>query len=202
MGNVNGLLHERMDLKFGSNGTLLHQWQQIQENLPNDYWFGDGIKSDQIAVQGSVYDENPYRDSCGRHQLKGTGRKSSEWNIVNDVFRGTLFEHICQITQAYKMRVMRLYPKCMYSVHIDKSPRFHIVINTNPGCFFLWPDRNELLHMPADGHVYYTNTCPRHTFCNSGDEYRDHIVFQSDRLMEDYEGTWERLPKDTPRGVL
>ena len=34
MGNVNGLLHERMDLKFGSNGTLLHQWQQIQQELP------------------------------------------------------------------------------------------------------------------------------------------------------------------------
>jgi len=201
---MNELLHSILDWPRYDMRLLTAHWQQVQQKLTADHWYsGDtATHQNQIAVQGSVYDENPYTDSCGRHRLKGTGRKSSEWNIVNELFRGTLIEELAHYTDAYKMRIMRLYPHSMYSVHIDKSPRFHIALNTNPGCFFLWPDRKEILHIPADGNIYYTNTCPRHTYCNSGEEYRDHIVFQSDKLMAQFEGTWERLPRETPRGVL
>ena len=97
---------------------------------------------------------------------------------------------------------MRLYPKSMYSVHIDKSPRFHIVITPTQVVSFYGPTgMNYYTCQQTDTYTIPT-LVHDHTFCNSGDHYRDHIVFQSDRLMEDYKGTWERLPKDTPRGVL
>ena len=201
MGNVNHLLYEQIDIDIDIE-KLIHQWQDLHTKLRAYHWYGyESRHSSQVAVQSGPLDKNEYTDSCGKQQLKNTGYKSSDWNKVNTLFKDTLFEVLCDELECYKMRVMRLWPKSMYSVHIDKSPRFHIVLSTNPGCFMMWPDASTHIHMPKSS-VWYTNTCPRHTACNSGDVYRDHIVFCSDKLLKDYAGTYERLPKDTPRGVL
>ena len=201
MENVNHLLYEKIKLDIDLN-RLMSDWINISPSLRAYHWHGyENRHSSQVAVQSGPLDTNEYTSSCGRQQLKDTGYKSSDWNVVNELFRGTEFERLCNEYECYKMRVMRLWPKSMYSVHIDKSPRFHVVLSTNPGAFMMWPDSNTHIHMPRHS-AWYTNTCPRHTACNSGDVYRDHIVFCSDKLLAPYEGTYERLPKDTPRGVL
>lgn len=199
--HINRLLHEQINLKIDL-AKLTSQWKDLEHRLRAYHWFGYESKhSSQVAVQSGPLDTNEYTSSCGRQQLKDTPYKSSDWNVVNALFKDTEFEKLCNEYDCYKMRVMRLWPKSMYSVHIDKSPRFHIVLRTNPGAFMFWPDWRSHLHMPQST-AWYTNTCPRHTACNSGEEYRDHIVFCSDKLLASYEGTYERLPKDTPRGVL
>ena len=201
MENVNKLLYKQIKPKIDFY-KLSTQWLDLTKRLRAYHWFGyENRHSSQVAVQSGPLDTNGYTSSCGKQQLQNTGYKSSDWNVVNELFKGTEFERICDEFQCYKMRVMRLWPKSMYSVHIDKSPRFHIVLNSNPGCFMMWPDSNTHVHMPRFT-AWYTNTCPRHTACNSGEVYRDHIVFCSDLLLEPYKGTYERLPKDTPRGVL
>ena len=201
MENVNKLLYKQIKPKIDFY-KISTQWLDLTKRLRAYHWFGyENRHSSQVAVQSGPLDTNGYTSSCGKQQLQNTGYKSSDWNVVNELFKGTEFERICDEFQCYKMRVMRLWPKSMYSVHIDKSPRFHIVLNSNPGCFMMWPDSNTHVHMPRFT-AWYTNTCPRHTACNSGEVYRDHIVFCSDLLLEPYKGTYERLPKDTPRGVL
>ena len=201
MENINKLLYKQIKPKVNFH-KLSTQWLDLSPRLLAYHWFGyENRHSSQVAVQSGPLDTNVYTSSCGKQQLQNTGYKSSDWNVVNQLFKGTEFERICDEFQCYKMRVMRLWPKSMYSVHIDKSPRFHIVLSSNPGCFMMWPDSNTHVHMPRNT-AWYTNTCPRHTACNSGEEYRDHIVFCSDLLLKPYKGTYERLPKDTPRGVL
>ena len=198
---MNTILYEKLDIKFNFN-RLWSDWRTINDRLRAYHWFGyESRHSSQVAVQSGPLDTNEYTSSCGRQQLKDTGYKSKDWNVVNPLFKDTEFESLCERFECYKMRVMRLWPKSMYSVHIDKSPRFHIALETNPGAFMLWPDSNTHIHMPRHT-AWYTNTCPRHTACNSGDVYRDHIVFCSDKLLKPFEGTYERLPKNTPRGIL
>ena len=208
---MNTILHEELDIDF-DHTQLQQDWSNIKNKLLAYHWYGyENRHSSQVAVQSGPLDTNQYTSSCGKQQLQGTGYKSRDWNVVNDLFLGSAFEKLCNEYECYKMRVMRLWPKSMYSVHIDKSPRFHIALDTNPGAFMLWPDAptgadlhkglGTVLHIPEKT-IYYTNTCPRHTACNSGDTYRDHIVFCSDKLLKSYEGTYNRLPKDTPRGVL
>ena len=181
MENVNHLLYEKIKLDIDLN-RLMSDWINISPSLRAYHWHGyENRHSSQVAVQSGPLDTNEYTSSCGRQQLKDTGYKSSDWNVVNELFRGTEFERLCNEYECYKMRVMRLWPKSMYSVHIDKSPRFHVVLSTNPGAFMMWPDSNTHIHMPRLS-AWYTNTCPRHTACNSGDVYRDPNVLRSDKM--------------------
>lgn len=52
--------------------------------------------------------------------------------------------------------------------------RLHIALETNPKCFFEWPDFR--LHCPADGSAWYLRVDIPHRACNGGESDRYHII--------------------------
>lgn len=95
----------------------------------------------------------------------------------NKVFSGGYLEKIYKsIPNIGRMRIMIMDgPKC-YTVHKDFTKRYHIAVNTNKKCFFVFPDHNELLHIPSDGNLYLVDTINTHTFINGSRDRRIHIV--------------------------
>jgi hypothetical protein len=83
----------------------------------------------------------------------------------------------------YRTRIMKLNPKECYSVHKDRTPRVHLVIETDPKCLFLL--ENKAFHIPADGHAYYIDTTKEHTALNGTLDFeRIHIVGCTDKEPE------------------
>ncbi len=75
----------------------------------------------------------------------------------------------------YRTRIMKLNSKVVYSMHTDRSSRVHLPVITNPNCMMIIND--NLFHMPATGHAYFTQTVLPHTALNANmDFHRIHIV--------------------------
>ena len=62
---------------------------------------------------------------------------------------------------------------------------FDFIVEVN---LFLFPEQyhRHVVHLPADGSVYYTDTSVPHTFLNGGTKDRYHIVLSStlDQLIQ------------------
>lgn len=83
----------------------------------------------------------------------------------------------------YRTRIMKLWPRECYSVHKDRTPRVHLVTQTDPRCLFLL--ENKAFHIPADGRAYYIDTTKEHTALNGTlDVERIHIVGCTDEEPE------------------
>ena len=93
-------------------------------------------------------------------------------------FRGTYFEEAYQeLNKRFTIGRMRVLSKPIYncnSWHRDPEPRLHIPIISNPGSLFIV--NHHVTHFPADGSVYFTDTCGYHTALNGGESRRVHIV--------------------------
>lgn len=111
-------------------------------------------------------------------------RQPEEFTTWNSALSGTYFEYIYQRVQDYssspigRVRLMRRAPRTCYSLHFDESPRLHLAITTNPGCYFVFPP-DSALQIPADGHVYFFDATREHTALNSGNADRVHLVFDT-----------------------
>jgi hypothetical protein len=96
-------------------------------------------------------------------------------------FKGTYFHEIYLRLQKNtqgkigRVRVMLLPPKACYSIHQDPTVRYHLVLTTNPQAFLIFPERG-LIHIPADGNIYWVDTRLAHTAMNGGDDDRFHLV--------------------------
>ncbi len=102
-----------------------------------------------------------------------------DFNLINPALHGSYLEHVIKSMPftAVRTRLMRLSPKHCYSVHVDRTPRYHIALHTNPHARFIFTKENRVYQIPADGNVYYANTVLEHTAMNGGTEDRIHLVF-------------------------
>ncbi len=80
-----------------------------------------------------------------------------------------------------RFRLMWVHPKNCYKFHRDKNEpeRFHLALETNPYCFFLYEDSMndfKVCHIPPDGHLYSFNAGRAHTFLNAGSATRLHLL--------------------------
>ena len=59
--------------------------------------------------------------------------------------------------------------------------KFHLPIITNPSNLFIFPEQRHrvIMHLPADGTIYYVDTSESHTFINGSKTDRYHMVFTS-----------------------
>jgi hypothetical protein len=83
--------------------------------------------------------------------------------------------------KAGRIRFMRCMPKTGLSYHKDENNRYHLVIQTNPGAFFIGAveGKEEIahcFHIPRDNHFYKVTTVNSHTIYNAGNEPRIHLV--------------------------
>lgn len=76
-----------------------------------------------------------------------------------------------------RMRLMCLSPKTCLTIHQDTGPRFHFAIKTNPSALLLFPNQQEMVHIPADGFLYQMNAATMHSAMNADPQKeRWHLV--------------------------
>ena len=135
------------------------------------------LKHNQISVTARPGALEPLIDGIG---WLPEGASESDYSIVTEPFIGTEFERILgSLPFAYgRTRLMRLRPKTCLSVHADPSPRYHLALITNPGCYIIGVsgDKGNFHHIPADGKLYEMDAHRTHTALNSGGEDRIHLV--------------------------
>lgn len=153
-------------------------------------WWNQGKQGHQaqFAIQCREGSDNPYYESCGpqpmlNKEYEGYTLTEGSYNIINDLFKDTYFEQIIHMFpfEVCRVRFVRLSSKACYRFHRDMTYKFHIPIVTNPSNMMIWPEQSNrhIVHMPADGHIYFTETAISHTALNGGPDYRYHIVVSS-----------------------
>jgi hypothetical protein len=63
-----------------------------------------------------------------------------------------------------------------YSIHKDDNPRLHIALKTTKQARFIFTTPPEIIHIPADGHVWWVDTRNEHTAINGSLESRVHLL--------------------------
>ena len=158
---------------------LTWEWMNLKPVLPDHVWHvSKGDHGRQTMLQYSAECADISIDGCG--SFRGTQRLESDYNIFNSFYESTIFETIINDLNVVRSRFMVMSEHRTYSIHQDKSPRYHVALETNPDAYFLFPSTDgsktaNLYHVPADGHVYWVDTTMSHTFVNAGPD-RTHLV--------------------------
>ena len=161
---------------------LTWEWMNLKPVLPDHVWhISKGDHGRQTMLQYSEECVDISTDGCG--SFKSTKRLESDYNILNSFYESTIFDTIINDLNVVRSRFMVMSEHRTYSIHQDKSPRYHVALETNPDAYFLFPSTDgsrtaNLYHVPADGHVYWVNTTMPHTFINAGPD-RTHLVMVS-----------------------
>lgn len=146
---------------------------------------------------GEPFGEREVRpDSKFTTYRKSTVKNDPAYNPVMDERRYTRRKDICtgywnEVLDTFKAPVTRtrfayMAPGHRIKPHIDYnttySIRVHIPILTNESCIMGVKDREgeHVMHMPADGGVYFLNTGLSHWAENNGDTGRVHLVISLD----------------------
>ena len=167
------MLVERTDWSYDLDKCLL-QWEMIKSSLGDVLWGDTEGFRDQTSLQRSnKFVNNPYQDGVG--SIIRTNNVTSDFVILNEGYEDTIFADVIRDTRGVRTRKMIKQMHTTYSVHYDKTPRYHMALITNPDAYFIFPTLNEIIHIPADGFVYEVDTTIPHSFVNCGED-RTHLV--------------------------
>jgi hypothetical protein len=100
---------------------------------------------------------------------------SGEYQI-KDELKGTplgdLLESLGDIGEA---RLLKLESGETYTAHTDPDDRLHLVIETNPYCYIINLDDQQMYHFPVDGKLILMDTGVTHVAVNFGGRPRIHL---------------------------
>ena len=154
--------------------SLLVTLEQVQTRLWSDMWERSGDGSTQPCLQKNPKSSlDPYTDGAGT--FRDTDKVETDYTMLNEVYGGTIFDRVIRDVNGVRARLMTKKMHSTYSVHSDKTPRYHLALITNPNAYFIFPTLNEIMHIPADGYVYEVDTTLPHSFANCGPD-RTHLV--------------------------
>ena len=167
--------------------NMIKEFNNLLPSIEEHGWWTVGKQGHQaqFAIQSRPKSNNPYHESCGPQPALNKDDPSNNltegsFSEITDMFKGTYFEKIIQMFpfSVYRARFLRVSSKACYRFHRDMTYKFHIPIITTPSNMFIWPEQSHrhIVHLPANGSVYYTDTAIPHTFMNGGTNYRYHIV--------------------------
>ena len=145
-------------------------------NIPVDY------EDKQISLQMREGSDNQWYEGCGK--LKSIKGKEEDYNLIVPELKGTYIDKMFQALpfKPVRARLMKMNPRSCYSIHRDPCPRYHIAITTNPLAKFIFIDKEKIFHIPADGYLYWVDTCEVHTFINGNmNEDRLHLLIGYDQ---------------------
>lgn len=131
----------------------------------------------QLCLTSRVGTKDPLYDGVGK--LEGA---ESDYRVFNEEFRGTFLEtiynRVCEWSPhgIGRVRIMRMGPKSCYSMHADKTMRYHLAVMTDRNAYLVFHGQPPF-HIPMDGHLYETDTQYKHTAMNTADTARIHLVF-------------------------
>lgn len=138
------------------------------------YPYINWVRSKNGSMQSCLqYHKQPDNDGAG--SFRDTGKLETDYKNVNAMYANTAFEEIMNDVGAVRSRLMNMITHTCYSVHQDKAPRYHMALDTNPDAFFVFPETEQICHIPADGYIYEVDTTRKHTFVNAGPD-RTHLV--------------------------
>lgn len=147
--------------------NILIEYKKIEKNIE---WLIDVNKSKQCGVQYRN-GEDIFLSAVGKLQKR---KLENEYNLLNPLFKDTIFEEIINKYKLVRSRLMWIERKTCYSLHSDPSKRLHVPIITNENCYFLFP-KNDMYHLKL-GSVYVVDTTKLHSFCNFSDHPRLHFM--------------------------
>jgi len=163
----------------------LVEWEHIHSRLGKALWKqAPGFWNQTCLQHSNKFVNDPYSDgaviSRKKRELTGASNTDnipvpSDFIILNEVYEDTVFADVIRDTRGERSRVMIKKMHTTYSVHIDKFPRYHLALITNPNAYFIFPTLNEIVHIPDDGFVYEVDTTIPHSFVNCGED-RTHLV--------------------------
>ncbi len=116
--------------------------------------------------------EDPFTSATGRFRPDVSEK---EYNLINPLFKGTVFEEVINKYNLFRTRLMWTGPRTCYSLHKDASKRIHIPLITNDQCLFVFTEPTEMFHLSA-GEVFIVDTTKTHSFCNFSDKLRLHLM--------------------------
>ena len=171
-------------IKFDIN-KLQDAMNEVLEKMEWKEWHVKGfclnkIPDNNASIQGGnlrgIYWTKP--DHTGVEVVRESPIKERLYTELNEQFKGTYFEEIYnKLNEHYimgRVRILLKEPRTTLSWHRDPEPRLHLAILTNPGSILVIDD--EAMHIPSDGHLWFTNTRKYHNAFNGGEEDRIHLV--------------------------
>ena len=182
-------LIKKYDIGIDSD-FMVKEFERLLPDIDKMGWWTEGKQGHQaqFAIQSRKDSDDPYYESCGpqphlNKEYKGYILTEGSYDTTNEMFKDTYFENILNMFPfpVCRVRFVRLSSKACYRFHRDMTYKFHIPLVTNPSNVMIWPEQSHriIIHMPADGHIYFTETAISHTALNGGQDYRYHIVVSS-----------------------
>ena len=182
-------LIKKYDIGINSD-FMIKEFERLLPDIDKMGWWTEGKQGHQaqFAIQSRKDSDDPYYESCGpqpnlNKEFKGYILTEGSYDTTNEMFKDTYFENILKMFPfpVCRVRFVRLSSKACYRFHRDMTYKFHIPLVTNPSNVMIWPEQSHriIIHMPADGHIYFTETAISHTALNGGQDYRYHIVVSS-----------------------
>lgn len=155
-------------IKIIDNIDTVYIYEEYLKLEKDIQWSDFGHKGKQAGVQYKE-DEDMWTSAVG----KSKGIENS-YNILNPLFKDTIFEQIILNYNLTRTRLMWVGPFACYSMHKDTSRRVHVPIVTNPNCYFLF--KNFIPQHLSIGQVYLIDTRKDHTFINCSEFPRLHLI--------------------------
>lgn len=147
---------------------ILQEYFKLEKDIQ---WLSNGNGGRQCGIQ-YIEGEDPFISATGK--LK-PNIIETEYNVINPLFRGTIFEEVIKEHKLFRTRLMWAGSKSCYSLHKDKTKRLHIPLITNDQCLFVFPEESKFIYLPS-GHAYVVDTTRTHSFCNFSKIPRLHLV--------------------------
>lgn len=162
-----------MDYRAAAQGKRYYRHTQvdIDQILDEVMPIIDGLSSHQQIMLQSIKGSKDYLYGTGRIANYAEPEKDFNVPFWNSL---TYTNQILEDLGLYRARLM-IMRKMVYSWHADPSPRVHIpLISNNETNFMVVED--EVIRMKPDGGVFWVDTTLYHTYVNTCDDLRVHIV--------------------------
>lgn len=162
--------------KFENFYNLVSEINNLIKNFP----FKENVMQLGLQVKDPNNDStDQFYESTGRIRKAGGMIVEPQYKFIHPKLRGGYVDQWLQSLSEYRIvrtRLMYMNPRSCYSIHSDPYPRIHLPVITNPQCLMIFPEKNSIEHMPADGTSYYVDTTKKHTFINCSEAPRIHLV--------------------------
>ena len=124
------------------------------------------------------FDNHDPKDPNSKPVIRDVILKEEDFSEVCDYLKGTYTEEVINLLSSeygiVRGRYMMMNWKSCLTYHHDDTPRIHLPLITNDGCFMIIDGKTEKLHESV---TYHVDTTKDHTALNAGKHLRFHMVF-------------------------
>lgn len=124
------------------------------------------------------FDNHDPKDPNSKPVIRDVILKEEDFSEVCDYLKGTYTEEVVNLLSSeygiVRGRYMMMNWKSCLTYHHDETPRIHLPLITNDGCFMIIDGNTEKLHESV---TYHVDTTKDHTALNAGKHLRFHMVF-------------------------